>query len=254
MHAPWYNSNVGHQGELATRYLREWAEPLILQHNVDAVFAGHVHAYERFRGVGYGGTGVDRDDSAPIYVTIGDGGNHELFYNKWMAKPAASAYRNGEHYGHGDLVAWNRTHLEWVWRPNPEQGKVAMESMDRAWIAPRSARALNNDGPTPGGMTGWQYFSVLVLVLAASGMAVYFVVYFVRKRRAAMHSAPPMGGGRGAGLAFRKMRDDERDSDLETLVISSKSSSSSSSSRSRVDDVALSAVVNERGGDDANRV
>ena len=229
MHAPWYNSNTGHQGEIATRYLREWAEPLILKHNVDAVFAGHVHAYERFRGVGKGGTAVKRDDSAPIYITIGDGGNHELFYNKWMKKPAASAYRNGEFYGHGDLVAWNRTHLEWVWKPNPEQGEAATESPDRAWIAPRSARALNNDGPTTGGMTGWQYFSVLVLSLGGVALTAYFVVYNVQKRRAAMRNAPPLGVGRHEGLSFQKMQEEDvQNTDLETLVASGINSSSPS--------------------------
>ena len=210
MHAPYYNSNEGHQNELATAYLREWAEPLILKHHVDAVFAGHVHAYERFRGVGPQGTSVARDDNAPIYVTIGDGGNHELFYDTWLAKPAASAYRNADHYGHGDLVAWNKTHLEWVWRPNPEQGAEAKKTIDRAWISPRSARILNKDGPTLG-MTGWQYLSIFILIVCGISLVSYLILHFVRKKPVLSSlnpsEAPALGLGKDRGNVFTRIDD-----------------------------------------------
>lgn len=48
LHAPWYNSNTAHQGEVESEGMRKAMEGLIHQARVDVVFAGHVHAYERF--------------------------------------------------------------------------------------------------------------------------------------------------------------------------------------------------------------
>lgn len=46
LHAPWYNTNAAHQGEGES--MRLAMESLLYQARVDVVFAGHVHAYERF--------------------------------------------------------------------------------------------------------------------------------------------------------------------------------------------------------------
>lgn len=43
-HSPWYNSNTAHENEISTTMTRNHLEPLLFQHNVAAVFAGHVHA------------------------------------------------------------------------------------------------------------------------------------------------------------------------------------------------------------------
>lgn len=48
IHAPWYNTNTAHQGEVESEGMRKAMEGLIHQARVDVVFAGHVHAYERF--------------------------------------------------------------------------------------------------------------------------------------------------------------------------------------------------------------
>lgn len=40
MHAPWYNSNVAHQGEVES--MRSSMETLLFENGVDAVFAGNV--------------------------------------------------------------------------------------------------------------------------------------------------------------------------------------------------------------------
>lgn len=45
MHAPWYNSYNYHYMEGET--MRVMYEQWFVQHKVDMVFAGHVHAYER---------------------------------------------------------------------------------------------------------------------------------------------------------------------------------------------------------------
>ncbi|KAB2631734.1 purple acid phosphatase 20 [Pyrus ussuriensis x Pyrus communis] len=48
IHAPWYNSNKAHQGESESVDMKEAMEDLLYQACVDVVYAGHVHAYERF--------------------------------------------------------------------------------------------------------------------------------------------------------------------------------------------------------------
>lgn len=48
VHAPWYNSNTAHQGEPESDDMKKAMEDLLYQARVDVVFAGHVHAYERF--------------------------------------------------------------------------------------------------------------------------------------------------------------------------------------------------------------
>lgn len=45
LHAPWYNSNSAHQGE--GDKMMAAMETLLYQANVDILFAGHIHAYER---------------------------------------------------------------------------------------------------------------------------------------------------------------------------------------------------------------
>ena len=48
IHAPWYNSNTAHQGEKESVDMKAAMEELLYRARVDIVFAGHVHAYERF--------------------------------------------------------------------------------------------------------------------------------------------------------------------------------------------------------------
>ncbi|XP_077237977.1 purple acid phosphatase 26 isoform X2 [Tasmannia lanceolata] len=89
MHAPIYNSNEAHymEGESMRAVFESW----FVQYKVDLVFAGHVHAYERsyrISNIHYNITGGDRypipDKSAPVYLTVGDGGNQEgLAGNLW---------------------------------------------------------------------------------------------------------------------------------------------------------------------------
>ncbi|TKY53080.1 Purple acid phosphatase 22 [Spatholobus suberectus] len=71
LHAPWYNTNEAHQGE--GEDMRQAMEELLYEAHVDLVFAGHVHAYERFARI----YDNKADSCGPLYVTIGDGGNRE---------------------------------------------------------------------------------------------------------------------------------------------------------------------------------
>lgn len=125
VHAPWYNSNEAHRGEGDA--MRAAMEELLRGARVDAVFAGHVHAYERFARV-YGGK---EDPCGAVHVTIGDGGNREGLAGSYVdPQPAASAFREAS-FGHGRLEVVNATHALWTWHRNDDDEAVVA---DQAWI------------------------------------------------------------------------------------------------------------------------
>ncbi|KAL9249784.1 putative purple acid phosphatase 20, partial [Drosera capensis] len=89
-HAPWYNSNLAHQGKSQSVDMKADMEELLNNSQVDVVFAGHVHAYECFTRV-YNG---QANNCAPMYISIGDGGNREGLASKYMdPQPATSLFR-----------------------------------------------------------------------------------------------------------------------------------------------------------------
>ena len=65
-HTPLYNNYVSHFKEGDT--FRTVYEPIFLQFQVDLVYSGHIHAYERTHPV----YNYERNDCAPMYVTIGE--------------------------------------------------------------------------------------------------------------------------------------------------------------------------------------
>lgn len=73
VHAPWYNTNEAHQGEYESVGMKKAMEDLLYGARVDAIFAGHVHAYERFVRV----YKDEANECGPVHITIGDGGNRE---------------------------------------------------------------------------------------------------------------------------------------------------------------------------------
>ena len=111
-HAPWYNSNFAHQGEPEEEEMRLDMEGLLRKYEVDLLFCGHVHSYERTYGV-FNGT---RSDGDKLEINIGDGGNREVLpYDNWMTpQPDWSAFRQTV-FGHGILETFNETHALWTW-------------------------------------------------------------------------------------------------------------------------------------------
>ncbi|XP_058107588.1 probable purple acid phosphatase 20 [Magnolia sinica] len=123
IHAPWYNSNTAHQGEGDS--MREAMEDLIYNARVDIVFAGHVHAYERFDRV-HGGKA---DLCGPMHITIGDGGNREGLASKYLdPKPEISIFREAS-FGHGQFEVANRSHALWTWHRNDDDLSVAADTI-----------------------------------------------------------------------------------------------------------------------------
>ncbi|KAH7284407.1 hypothetical protein KP509_34G053400 [Ceratopteris richardii] len=136
VHSPWYNSNIAHYMEGET--MRVQFESWFVAAKVDIVFSGHVHAYERTHrvsNIAYNIVNMDcvpvRNDSAPIYLMIGDGGNAEGLAAEFMEpQPDYSAFREAS-FGHGVLEIKNRTHAFYSWHRN-DDGKSVMA--DSVWI------------------------------------------------------------------------------------------------------------------------
>ncbi|KAJ8752634.1 hypothetical protein K2173_005523 [Erythroxylum novogranatense] len=143
VHSPWYNSNGYHYMEGET--MRVQFEKWVVQNKVDLVFAGHVHSYERsFRisNIKYNITnGLSfpvNDSSAPMYFTLGDGGNIEGLAAEFSApQPEYSAFREAS-FGHAILDIKNRTHAHFTWHRNQDDKPVAADStwvFNRYWFA-----------------------------------------------------------------------------------------------------------------------
>lgn len=133
LHAPWYNTNTAHQGE--GEKMRQAMEPLFYAANVDIVFAGHVHAYERFARL----YNNEANPFGPVYITVGDGGNREglaLEFNEPQSE--LSLFREAS-FGHGELRIYNATQAHWSWHRNQDDDSVIA---DEIWINSFSSRDL----------------------------------------------------------------------------------------------------------------
>ncbi|GLT89966.1 hypothetical protein SLE2022_079210 [Rubroshorea leprosula] len=125
IHAPWYNSNTAHQGETESVDMKKYMEGLLYQARVDVVFAGHVHAYERFSRV-YNGT---EDKCGAVHITVGDGGNREGLVKDYIdPKPEISVFREAS-FGHGEFEVVNATHALFTWHRNQDDEAVVSDSV-----------------------------------------------------------------------------------------------------------------------------
>ncbi|KAK7850350.1 purple acid phosphatase 2 [Quercus suber] len=139
MHPPWYNSYHSHYMEGET--MRGVYETTFVQNKVDIVFAGHVHAYERsirvsniLYNITNGLCTPMKNLSAPVYFTIGDGGNEEGLSNAmYFPQPYYSASREAS-FGHGILDIKNRTHAYFAWHRNEDGYDVISDSL---WLTNR---------------------------------------------------------------------------------------------------------------------
>lgn len=138
LHAPWYNTNEAHQGE--GEDMRQAMEELLYNARVDLVFAGHVHAYERFTRIYDNKT----DSCGPLYVTIGDGGNREGLALKFKDPPSPLSLYREPSFGHGRLRILNETHAHWSWHRNNDTNAFVA---DGVWI--ESLSSSKACGQTP---------------------------------------------------------------------------------------------------------
>ncbi|XP_051130718.1 probable purple acid phosphatase 20 isoform X2 [Andrographis paniculata] len=128
IHAPWYNSNEAHQGEYESVGMKIAMEDLLYRARVDAIFAGHVHAYERFVRV----YRDKADECGPVHITVGDGGNREGLAKRFM-EANISAFREAS-FGHGQLWVINATHALWTWHRNDDEDDNVAVASDQFWL------------------------------------------------------------------------------------------------------------------------
>ncbi|GMJ07731.1 purple acid phosphatase 26, phosphatase-under producer 3, PURPLE ACID PHOSPHATASE 26 [Hibiscus trionum] len=153
MHVPIYNSNHAHfmEGESMRAVFERW----FVRHRVDFIFAGHVHAYERsyrISNIRYNVSSGNRypvsDRSAPVYITVGDGGNQEGLAGRFRdPQPEYSAFREAS-YGHSTLELKNRTHAFLNWHRNEDGEKVHADSvifLNRHWASNLRRRRLKKN-------------------------------------------------------------------------------------------------------------
>ncbi|XP_023764853.1 purple acid phosphatase 5 [Lactuca sativa] len=142
LHSPMYNSNNYHfmEGE----GMRVVFEPWFVKYKVDLVFSGHVHSYERSERVSNvqynitdGLSTPVKDPSAPVYITVGDGGNIEGIADSFTEhQPDYSAFREAS-FGHALLEIKNRTHAFYNWHRNQDNVSVSGDSIwfyNRYWF------------------------------------------------------------------------------------------------------------------------
>ncbi|KAL0333465.1 UNVERIFIED_CONTAM: Purple acid phosphatase 22 [Sesamum angustifolium] len=135
VHTPWYNSNGAHRDD--GEKMRKSMERMLYDARVDVVFAGHVHAYERFTRV-YDGKA---DQCGPVHVTIGDGGNREGLAMRFQnPSPSISLYQEPS-FGHARLRVVNSSHAYWSWHRNNETDSPVA---DGTWLRSLSSSAACN--------------------------------------------------------------------------------------------------------------
>ncbi|KAJ4819468.1 Purple acid phosphatase [Rhynchospora pubera] len=125
LHAPWYNTNEAHQGE--GEDMRKAMEALLYGGRVDIVFAGHVHAYERFTRI-YNNAA---DSCGPVYITISDGGNREglaLDFDRSHKSASLSMFREAS-FGHGQLKIIDRENAHWSWHRNDDSDATVSDEL-----------------------------------------------------------------------------------------------------------------------------
>jgi len=130
-HIPWYTSSGRHgMEEGLPTLMRAEMEELIYSHKADVFFSGHLHSYERTYGVARNATACD----GPVYIVVGDGGNHEGPACPWheVRFPEWEALREYS-FGHGVFDIVNATHAQWKWHRNHDGQSVFADSI---WLQP----------------------------------------------------------------------------------------------------------------------
>jgi len=139
LHAPWYNSNTAHQGD--GEAMRVALEPVMIAAGVNAVFSGHVHAYERSHPVD--NNKIVADGQGMVHFNIGDAG--ASLYTTWEKTPAWSAYHSAT-FGHGVFRIQNKTTATWEWHRDQD---AEVSGGTRALARRRRALRPSASSPPP---------------------------------------------------------------------------------------------------------
>lgn len=107
--------------------MRSQLEDLLYANKVDFVTAGHVHAYERTHPV----YNMTETCDAPVYITIGDGGNHEGPECGWTdgGKGYSWSAKKEFSFGFGILSIPSSTEATWQWHRNQDSEMEVADKM-----------------------------------------------------------------------------------------------------------------------------
>lgn len=138
-HSPLYTTFTGHVNEEQALKMKESMEPLFNEYGVNLVICGHDHGYMRTHSLAVNGT-IDPTGKAPIYLTLGAGGNREQHapgYRNETSPEDWVAMRDLRDFGYLNLLVTNATHaiLNWV------RDGVTKEGIDdkNVWIVNQHA-------------------------------------------------------------------------------------------------------------------
>jgi len=137
-HAAWHHSNHHHRpgSEVMTNRLQDMAEPRLVKARADAVFGGHVHAYERSHPI-----------SGITHFLVGNGGNREELSAHFFTEgenAERSAATDGTHYGFG-ILEMDRGRAHWT-----EHRSTDGAVLDEMVLAPNVRARGILEQPPPG--------------------------------------------------------------------------------------------------------
>lgn len=130
-HAPFYNTFNNHKNETESFLMQQAMEPLFVEHNVNLVISGHIHAYMRSHPMRFGH--LDVAGKAPIHIVVGTGGNREGHNTYGYIEPKQDwvAARDTYEFGYAHLHMPNMTHAHWSW---VRDGTTDEGIHDTVWI------------------------------------------------------------------------------------------------------------------------
>lgn len=111
LHTPLYNTFSLHHKDAQILAAKEHLEPLFVQHKVNLVFTGHIHAYLRTSSVAFGSV----EPTGPTHITVGAGGRKcEAPFQSEVPEPWVRV-RDATYFGYGMWRVLNSTHSAWDW-------------------------------------------------------------------------------------------------------------------------------------------
>eukprot|EP00980_Cylindrotheca_fusiformis_P030571 scaffold25049_cov127-Cylindrotheca_fusiformis.AAC.3 len=120
IHTPLYNTFHKHKHDAQILAAQQHLEPLIVQHHVNVVFTGHIHAYQRTKNVAMG----KPDRKGPMHVTVGAGGRQCNAEYENESQEEWIEHRDSSFFGYGRFSIFNSTHAKWRWIPLSPSGKA----------------------------------------------------------------------------------------------------------------------------------
>eukprot|EP00569_Conticribra_weissflogii_P003835 CAMPEP_0171335206 /NCGR_PEP_ID=MMETSP0878-20121228/5183_1 /TAXON_ID=67004 /ORGANISM="Thalassiosira weissflogii, Strain CCMP1336" /LENGTH=664 /DNA_ID=CAMNT_0011836437 /DNA_START=210 /DNA_END=2204 /DNA_ORIENTATION=- len=156
LHCPLYSTFQIHQKEMYTTEALSHLEPILLQHVVNFVIAGHIHSYMRSVPT----ANFSPNPRGPIYIIQGNGGRNA---NEAYLNPTQEEWvhvRDHSMYGYGTLDLINVTHAKWHWiktgfTADDEEKKVRFEPdfslhddvwVENQWFVAEDEELVDEDG------------------------------------------------------------------------------------------------------------